>query len=40
MTPVIRELVHPLQPTVVVPLVLRFWRFPFASDADAEIGDG
>ena len=28
---VIFELVQPLQPTVVVPSLLRFWRLPVAS---------
>ena len=31
MTLVILELVQPLQPTVVVPSALRFWRLPAAS---------
>jgi hypothetical protein len=31
MTEVIFELVQPLQPTVVEPSLLRFWRLPLAA---------
>ena len=40
MTPVIFELVQPLQPTVVEPSLFVFWRVAVGGRPDPEVGDG